>query len=141
MVAKPASRVLTFLSATRSKPDAAVSYYGGRSNEFVGELAGMATPLMMHLAGADQDIPKPAQEIILSAAAARDNVQVFVYPGREHAFARVNGQHFDAEAAALSWELGSYQFDLYKARKRAPATLVLRASANASSNWPRPDGP
>ena len=42
-----------------------------------------------------------------------------------------DGLVLDAEAAALSWELGSYQFDLYKPRKRAPATLVLPPSANA----------
>ncbi len=35
------------------------------------------------------------------------------------------------EAAALSWELGSYQFDLYKPRRRAPATLILAHSAEA----------
>ena len=42
-----------------------------------------------------------------------------------------DGLTLDAEAAALSWELGSYQFDLYKPRKRAPATLILKPSANA----------
>ena len=42
-----------------------------------------------------------------------------------------DGLALDAEAAALSWELGSYQFDLYKPRKRAPATLVLPPSVNA----------
>ncbi|MDC8785624.1 leucyl aminopeptidase family protein [Roseateles koreensis] len=35
------------------------------------------------------------------------------------------------EQAALSWELGAYQFDLYKPRKRAPATLVLPPSPEA----------
>jgi leucyl aminopeptidase len=37
----------------------------------------------------------------------------------------------DAEAAALSWLLGSYAFDRYKPRNRAPATLVL-APSNAA---------
>ncbi|MET0518359.1 MAG: leucyl aminopeptidase family protein [Burkholderiaceae bacterium] len=35
------------------------------------------------------------------------------------------------EQAALSWELGAYQFDLYKPRRRAPATLVLAPGAEA----------
>ncbi|PZP32477.1 MAG: leucyl aminopeptidase [Roseateles depolymerans] len=35
------------------------------------------------------------------------------------------------EAAALSWELGGYRFDLYKTAKRAPATLVLKNGADA----------
>ena len=41
------------------------------------------------------------------------------------------GLALDAEAATLSWALGCYQFDLYKPRKRAPATLILPPSADA----------
>lgn len=41
------------------------------------------------------------------------------------------GVALQAEAAALSWELGGYRFDLYKAAKRAPATLVLKGGADA----------
>ena len=41
------------------------------------------------------------------------------------------GLAIDAEAAALSWELGAYQFDLYKPRRREPATLVLPPSPEA----------
>ena len=36
------------------------------------------------------------------------------------------------EAAAMSWELGSYGFDLYKPAAREPATLMLPASPGAS---------
>ncbi|MDE2367392.1 MAG: leucyl aminopeptidase family protein [Burkholderiales bacterium] len=35
----------------------------------------------------------------------------------------------DAAAAALSWELGGYRFDLYKPARRAPARLHLASSA------------
>ena len=35
------------------------------------------------------------------------------------------GLALDAGAAALSWELGGYTFDLYRARRRPPATLQL----------------
>ena len=38
----------------------------------------------------------------------------------------------DAEAAVLSWELGSYVFDLYKPAKRETATLMLPPSAAAT---------
>ena len=41
------------------------------------------------------------------------------------------GLSVDAEAAALSWELGGYQFDLYKKAKREPATLVMADSPEA----------
>ena len=38
------------------------------------------------------------------------------------------GLTLDAAAAALSWELGSYQFDLYKPARREPAELTLAGS-------------
>ena len=41
------------------------------------------------------------------------------------------GLAVDAESAALSWELGSYIFDLYKPRKRPSAVLSLPPSAGA----------
>jgi leucyl aminopeptidase len=39
-----------------------------------------------------------------------------------------DGLALDAEAAALSWELGAYRFDVYKKPGRAPATLLLPPS-------------
>jgi leucyl aminopeptidase len=36
------------------------------------------------------------------------------------------GLTMDAQAAALSWELGAYVFDMYKAAKREPAVLQLK---------------
>lgn len=44
-------------------------------------------------------------------------------PGRYHLAAP--GLELDAGAAALSWDLGGYVFDLYRARRREAATLVL----------------
>ncbi len=41
------------------------------------------------------------------------------------------GMVVDAEAAALSWALGSYSFTRYKPARRAPAELLLPASAAA----------
>lgn len=42
------------------------------------------------------------------------------------------GLALDAEAAALSWQLGAYQFDRYKPRKREAAELMLAPGAEAS---------
>ncbi|MCB2044325.1 MAG: leucyl aminopeptidase family protein, partial [Rhodoferax sp.] len=41
------------------------------------------------------------------------------------------GLALSPDIAALSWSLGAYSFDRYKARKRAPATLVLRTGESA----------
>ena len=42
-----------------------------------------------------------------------------------------DGLAMDDEAAALSWELGGYVFDLYKPAKRDAATLFMPSSHNA----------
>ncbi len=41
------------------------------------------------------------------------------------------GLTLQPEAAAMSWELGGYRFDLYKPAKREPATLWLPSGADA----------
>jgi len=41
------------------------------------------------------------------------------------------GLAIPAEQAAMSWELGAYQFDLYKPRSRPAATLLLAPGADA----------
>ena len=94
--------LLTFLTAARVGADAAVAYYGGRTDQFVAEFKDLKTPLVMHLAQDDEYIPKSAQDVISAAAEELAHVQVFVYPGQNHAFARVDGVHFDAAAAELA---------------------------------------
>jgi len=42
-----------------------------------------------------------------------------------------DGLQVPAEQAALSWELGAYQFDVYKPRRRAAATLALLSTPEA----------
>jgi leucyl aminopeptidase len=41
------------------------------------------------------------------------------------------GLALQPEAAAMSWELGGYRFDLYKPARREPATLWLKPGADA----------
>lgn len=94
--------LLTFLSAARVGADAAVAYYGGGTNQHAGQFKQLKAPLMMHLAADDEYIPKAAQEVIIAAAAEARDVQVFTYPGQNHAFARVKGTHFNAAAAELA---------------------------------------
>lgn len=87
--------LMSFLTAARSDVDAAVEYYGGRTDEFVGEGANIDKPLLIHLAGEDEFIGKAAQATIAQALAANPNIEIHTYPGRNHAFARPLGDHFD----------------------------------------------
>jgi carboxymethylenebutenolidase len=94
--------LMTFLTAVRYGVDAAVVYHGGDTEKYQGEVKGLDAPLLMHLAEEDEFISKPAQAEIKAALASKPNVTVYSYPGQHHAFARHNGTHYNATAAALA---------------------------------------
>ncbi|MFT4933348.1 MAG: carboxymethylenebutenolidase [Pseudoalteromonas distincta] len=96
--------LLAFLTATRTDADASVSYYGVGIEQRTGEAERLAHPLMMHIAEEDQFVPKAAQELILGALKNHPQVQIHTYPGRDHAFARRGGEHFDAADAQAANE-------------------------------------
>ena len=94
--------LMTFLTAVRYGVDAAVVYHGGDTEKYLGELNGFDAPLLMHLGEEDEFISKPAQAEIKAALASKPNATVYSYPGQRHAFARHNGEHYNAAAAALA---------------------------------------
>jgi len=96
--------LMTFLTAARYGVDAAVAYHGGDTEKYLDEIDGLDAPLLMHLAEEDEFISKPAQAAIKAALASKPNATVYSYPGQHHAFARHNGTHYNAAAAALANE-------------------------------------
>ena len=94
--------LMTFLTAARYGVDAAVVYHGGDTEKYLDEVDGLKAPLLMHLAEEDEFISKPAQAQIKAALASKPNATVYSYPDQRHAFARHNGTHYNAEAAALA---------------------------------------
>jgi len=94
--------LMVFLTAVRYRVDAAVAYHGGDTEKYLGEIDGLHAPMLMHLAEEDEFIPKPAQAEIKAALAKKPNTTVYSYPGQHHAFARHNGAHYNAVAAALA---------------------------------------
>ena len=94
--------LMTFLTAVRYGVDAAVAYHGGDTEKYLGELEGFDSPLLMHLAEEDEFISKPAQAEIKAALAGKAKATVCSYPRQHHAFARHNGAHYNASAAALA---------------------------------------
>jgi carboxymethylenebutenolidase len=94
--------LMTFLTAVRYGVDAAVVYHGGDTEKYLGEINGFDAPLLMHLAEEDEFISKPAQAEIKTALTRKPNATVYSYPGQRHAFARHNGTHYNAAAAALA---------------------------------------
>ena len=94
--------LLAFLTATRTDADAAVGYYGVGIESRLDEAEKLANPLMLHIAEEDQFVPKEAQKLIVSALKNHPQVDICTYPGRDHAFARKGGEHYDAADAALA---------------------------------------
>lgn len=94
--------LLAFLTATRTDANASVSYYGVGIEQRTAEGERLASPLMMHIAEADQFVPPAAQELILAALKNHPQVQIHTYPGRDHAFARQGGDHYHPADAKLA---------------------------------------
>jgi carboxymethylenebutenolidase len=76
----------------------------------------------MHLGEEDEFISKAAQAQIKAALASKPTVTIYSYPGQWHAFTRINGAHYNAEAAALAngrtsdflrYHLGSAEIPTY----------------------------
>jgi carboxymethylenebutenolidase len=94
--------LLAFLTATRTDIDAAVGYYGVGIERHLAEADKLADPLVLHVAEEDQFVPKDAQALILAALKNHPQVEIYAYPGRDHAFARKGGEHYDAGDAATA---------------------------------------
>ena len=94
--------LLAYLTATRTDADACVSYYGVGIEKYTAEAAKLARPLLIHIAEEDQFTPKPVQELILAALKNHPQIEIHTYPGRDHAFARKGGEHYDPADAATA---------------------------------------
>ncbi|OON64760.1 carboxymethylenebutenolidase [Massilia sp. KIM] len=96
--------LLTFLTAAHveADADAYVAYYGGGTDQHLEVTDRIKGPLLYHLAGEDEYIGKEAQEKIRAAFARNPNIELHTYPGRNHAFARPGGNHYDEADATLA---------------------------------------
>jgi carboxymethylenebutenolidase len=94
--------LMTFLTAVRAQVNAAVAYHGADTEKYLGEVQNLHAPLLMHLGEEDEFISKAAQAQIKAALAGKANATVYSYPAQRHAFARHNGTHYNAAAAALA---------------------------------------
>jgi carboxymethylenebutenolidase len=93
---------LAYLAATRSDCDASVGYYGVMLQDRLTEAANITAPLMLHIAGEDEFTPPPARDKVIAGLKDNPHVTLYVYPGMDHAFARVGGAHYDQAAADLA---------------------------------------
>ena len=90
---------LAYLMATRTDADANVGYYAVNLPDILGEAKNIKKPLLLHIAEKDQFVPPEAQAKVKDALKGNKLATSYSYPGADHAFARVGGQHYDKKAA------------------------------------------
>jgi len=93
---------LAYFMATRSNANCNVSYYGVGIETVLDEAAAITHPLLMHIAEKDRFVPPEAQKQVRGALSKNPRVDMHVYAGCDHAFAREGGAHWNAEAARLA---------------------------------------
>lgn len=77
---------LAVKTAARTPVDAAVSFYGVQLDKSRDEIASISAPIQFHYGDADAHISPDARQVLADAAAARPQVEVFVYPRAGHGF-------------------------------------------------------
>lgn len=93
---------LAYMMAARSDADANISYYGVGLEGLLGEAGSIKAPLILHIAEQDKFVPAEAQAKIRDGLKGNPKVAVHVYPGVDHAFARMGGHSWDARAATIA---------------------------------------
>ena len=95
---------LAYLAACRTDADVAIGYYGVGIEAVLEEAGHLHCPLVLHIAQLDKYCDEAAQEKIQQGLGHRDNVQVWLYPDADHAFARPGGEHYHQPSADLALE-------------------------------------
>ncbi|NIE64805.1 dienelactone hydrolase family protein [Burkholderia sp. Ax-1719] len=94
---------LAWLAACRLPQVAcAVSYYGVGIEKALDEAAALTGRVVLHMAGEDRFCPPEAREQIGRSLAGRAGVELYTYPGADHAFARTGSAHWDKAAASMA---------------------------------------
>lgn len=93
---------LAYLTACRSDVDVAVGYYGVGIENSLQDAATIKGRLVLHIAEQDGFCPPEARARIVEALAGKPGVELYVYPGVDHAFARTGGDHYDKPSALMA---------------------------------------
>lgn len=94
--------LLAYLTACRTDSDATVGYYGVSIADHLDEAEQIRNPLMLHIAGRDEFVPPDAQAAMHAGLDAHPRVTLHDYPDDAHAFARIEGKHYNPESAQLA---------------------------------------
>ena len=94
--------LLAYLSAARLGVDCAVSYYGVGIEKVLKEAGKIKCPVVFHIAEKDKWTPPEVVDAIKKTFAERPEIEIYVYPGVDHAFSRKGGANFDKPASMMA---------------------------------------
>lgn len=95
---------MAYLAACRCDVDAAIGYYGMGMENHLDEADNIGGRLVLHFAEQDEYCPAAARNDIYAALESRDNVELYTYPGVDHAFARPGSEHYHKPSALIAHE-------------------------------------
>lgn len=93
---------LAYLAAARAGVDCAVGYYGVGIEGSLDEKDKIRCPMILHFAAEDKYVTPEAFQKIKAAFQSRPEVEIYYYPGVDHAFARTGGEHYNKPATGLA---------------------------------------
>ena len=93
---------LALLAAASGAVDCAISYYGVGIDAVLEQVEEAKVPIVMHFAGNDRLIEPATVEKIRTRLAGRQEVETYVYPGVDHAFASPGRPSFDKQASDMA---------------------------------------
>jgi carboxymethylenebutenolidase len=92
---------LAFMMAEQSDADINVSYYGVGLDGLLGDLSKVTKPLLVHIADRDEFFPAEGRAKVAVAVKGHAQIACYNYDAN-HAFARVNGIHWDGRSATIA---------------------------------------
>jgi len=93
--------LLAFMMAEQSDADINVSYYGVGLDGLLGDLDKVTKPLLVHIADQDEFFPAEGRAKVAAAAKGHANIACYNYDA-DHAFARIDGVHWDGRSATIA---------------------------------------
>ena len=93
---------LAYLTACRTDVDCSVGYYGVGIEAALNEAKNIKCPMVLHFAELDKYCSREAVGQIKNAFKDRPEIEIYVYPGVDHAFARTMGDHYHAPSTILA---------------------------------------
>jgi carboxymethylenebutenolidase len=94
----------TLLAGAYLGADAVIGFHPSRMTQELEAAAVMTCPASYHFGGADESIPMEAVETVQAALKHNSRAESYVYPGIPHGFTAEGREHYDREAAELSFE-------------------------------------